>query len=173
MASHLRGIQVIEDYEALKALASKLGINATELLSVLEILHEIEYIRVIGNKRKPSKIEVLITIFEETYDLLGEKWKDDNPDEFEKKMVEIINDLSNYRVSQQEIISRYDLRSEDIDIITHIGRNGGFLDTYLGDGDSYLFSPIYMEENPQKIMKFLDSYDEKNVSLNDYFGLRE
>lgn len=163
LASHLRGIQVIEDYEALKALASKLGINATELLSVLEILHEIEYIRVIGNKRKPSKIEVLITIFEETYDLLGEKWKDDNPDEFEKKMVEIINDLSNYRVSQQEIISRYDLRSEDIDIITHIGRNGGFLDTYLGDGDSYLFSPIYMEENPQKIMKFLDSYDEKNV----------
>lgn len=163
LASHLRGIQVIEDYEALKALASKLGINATELLSVLEILHEIEYIRVIGNKRKPSKIEVLITIFEETYDLLGEKWKDDNPDEFEKKMVEIINDLSNYRVSQQEIISRYDLKSEDIDIITHIGRNGGFLDTYSGDGDSYLFSPIYMEENPQKIMKFLDSYDEKNV----------
>lgn len=164
LASHLRGIQVIEDYEALKALASKLGINATELLSVLEILHEIEYIRIIGNKRKPSKIEVLITIFEETYDLLGEKWKDDNPDEFEKKMVEIINDLSNYRVSQQEIISRYDLKSEDIDIITHIGQNGGFLDTYLGDGDNYLFSPIYMEENPQKIMKFLDSYDEKNVS---------
>jgi hypothetical protein len=29
--AYLRGIQVIEDYEALKALASKLGISATEL----------------------------------------------------------------------------------------------------------------------------------------------
>ncbi|MBP1926692.1 hypothetical protein J2Z76_002562 [Sedimentibacter acidaminivorans] len=163
LASHLRGIQVIEDYEALKALASKLGINATELLSVLEILHEIEYIRIIGNKRKPTKIEVLIKIFEETYDLLGEKWKDDKPDEFEHKMVEIINDLSNYRVSKQEIISKYDLKIKDMDIITYIGQNGGFLDSYLRDEVRYLFSPIYMEENPEKIMRFLDSYDEKNV----------
>ncbi len=163
LASHLRGIQVIEDYEALKALASKLGINATELLSVLEILHEIEFVRIIGNKRKPSKIEVLITIFEETYDLLGEKWKDDNPDEFEKKMIEIINDLSNYRVPKSEVISKYDLSNDEMDIITNIGKNGGFIDSYSGADESYLFSPIYMEENPEKIMKFLDSFDEKNV----------
>lgn len=163
LASHLRGIQVIEDYEALKALASKLGINATELHSVLEILHEIEIVRIIGNKRKPSKIEVLITIFEETYDLLGEKWKDDNPDEFEKKMIEIINDLSNYRVPKSEVISKYDLSDDEMGIITHIGKNGGFIDSYSGADESYLFSPIYMEENPEKIMKFLDSFDEKNV----------
>ena len=71
LASHLRGIQVIEDYEALIALASKLGINATELNSVLEVLHEIGYLRIIGSKRKPSKIEVLISMFEDTYNLLG------------------------------------------------------------------------------------------------------
>ena len=163
LASHLRGIQVIEDYEALKALASKLGINATELLSVLEILDEIGYIRVNGNKRKPTKIEVLITIFEDTYDLLGEKWKDDNPDEFEQKMIQIINDLSVYRVDEQEIRTKYDLRNEDMEIITHIGRNGGFLDSYVGGGKSYLFSPIYMEENPQKVLAFLDNYDEGKV----------
>lgn len=163
LASHLRGIQVIEDYEALKALASKLGINATELHSVLEVLHEIEYLRVIGNKRNPTKIEVLITIFEDTYDLLGEKWKDDNPDEFEKKMIEIIDDLSQYRVSKQKIITKYDLKNEDMELISHIGQNGGFLDSYSKDGNIYLFSPIYMEENPEKIMKFLDSYDEKSV----------
>lgn len=142
LASHLRGIQVIEDYEALKALTSKLGINATELHSVLEVLHEIEYLRVIGNKRNPTKIEVLITIFEDTYDLLGEKWKDDNPDEFEKKMIEIIDDLSQYRVSKQKIITKYDLKNEDMELISHIGQNGGFLDSYSKDGNIYLFSPI-------------------------------
>jgi hypothetical protein len=57
-------------------------------------------------------------------------------------MIEIINELSNYRASQQEIISKYDLKGEDIDIITHIGQNGGFLDSYVRDGTYYLFSPI-------------------------------
>lgn len=150
LASHLRGIQVIEDYEALKALAGKLGINATELHSVLEILNEIEYLRILGNKRKPSKIEVQITVFEDTYNLLGEKWRDDNPDEFEKKMLEIINELSQYKESERKIALRYDLNQQDMELISHIGKNGGFLDSYSKDGNTYLFSPIYMEENPKK-----------------------
>lgn len=163
LASHLRGIQVVEDYEALKALAGKLGINAIELLSVLEILDEIEYIRVIGSKRKPTKIEVLITLFEETYDLLGEKWNDDNPDEFERKMIAIINDLSDFRVPKTNIVSKYNLKDDDMELITHIGKTGGFIDSYSGNGQSFLFSPIYMEENPQKIMGFLDNYNESQV----------
>jgi hypothetical protein len=163
LASHLRGIQVVEDYEALIVLASKLGISSTELLTVLEILDEIEYIRIIGSKRRPTKIEVLISYFEETYDLLGEKWNDDNPDEFERKMIEIINDLSDYRVSEQSIISKYNLNADDMGIIMHIGKSGGFVDSYTVNGDNYLFSPIYMEENPQNIMDFLDSYDEGRV----------
>lgn len=163
LASHLRGIQVIEDYEALKALASKVGISSTELVGVLEILHEIEYVRIVGKKRRPTKIEVLITIFEETYDLLGEKWKDDNPDEFERKMIGIINDLAHFRVAEQDVISKYDLKNDDMEIIKSIGINGGFLDSYSEKGQEFLFSPIYMEENPQKIMKFLDDYDEGQV----------
>ncbi|MEY8413085.1 hypothetical protein AALB51_17850 [Lachnospiraceae bacterium 62-26] len=163
LASHLRGIQVIEDYEALKALAGKLGINATELHSVLEILNEIEYLRILGNKRKPSKIEVQITVFEDTYNLLGEKWRDDNPDEFEKKMLEIINELSQYKESERKIALRYDLNQQDMELISHIGKNGGFLDSYSKDGNTYLFSPIYMEENPKKVMSFLDSFDKENV----------
>ncbi len=163
LASHLRGIQVIEDYEALKALASKLGINSTELLSVLDILDEIEYIRIIGNKRKPTKIEVLITYFEETYERLGEKWKDDSPDEFEQKMIGIIQDLSNFRVSERDLVSRYDLKNDDLNIITHIGKNGGFIDSYFGNEQNYFFSPLYMEENPEKILSFLDNYDEDKV----------
>lgn len=163
LASHLRGIQVIEDYEALKALAGKLGINATELHSVLEILNEIEYLRIIGNKRKPSKIEVQITVFEDTYNLLGEKWRDDSPDEFEEKMLEIINELSQNRVSKQNIALKYDLNNQDMELISHIGQNGGFLDSYSKDDNVYLFSPIYMEENPKRVMEFLDSFDEKSV----------
>ena len=163
LASHLRGLQVIEDYEALKALASKLGINATELLSVLDILEEIEYIRVIGSKRNPTKIEVLITIFEKTYELLGEKWKDDNPDEFEKKIIEIINDLSTYSLRKDNLLEKYDLSKDDLEVISYIGKNGGFLENYTYNDDDYYFSPIYMEENPQKIISFLSGYEEGKV----------
>ena len=64
LASHLRGIQVVEDYDALKVLASKLGITSTELVTVLNILQEVELIRIIGSSRKPEKIEILISVFE-------------------------------------------------------------------------------------------------------------
>lgn len=163
LASHLRGIQVIENYDSLKALAGKLGINATELVSVLQILQEIEYIRVVGSKRNPTKIEVLITAFENTYNLLGEKWKDDHPDEFEQKMISIINELATFRKSKTDIIKQYCLSKDDVSIITNIGENGGFLSSYNTNGEEYLFSPIYMEENPKKILEFLDNYNEDKV----------
>lgn len=94
LASHLQGIQVVEEYDALKVLASKLGITSTELVTVLNVLQEVELIRIVGSSRKPEKIEILISVFENAYQSLGEKWKDDKPDEFERKVVEVINDLA-------------------------------------------------------------------------------
>ena len=89
LASHLQGIQVVEEYDALKVLASKLGITSTELVTVLNVLQEVELIRIVGSSRKPEKIEILISVFENAYQSLGEKWKDDKPDEIERKVVEV------------------------------------------------------------------------------------
>lgn len=73
LASHLQGIQVVEEYDALKVLASKLGITSTELVTVLNVLQEVELIRIVGSSRKPEKIEILISVFENAYQSLGEK----------------------------------------------------------------------------------------------------
>ena len=142
LASHLRGIQVIEDADALRVLASKLGISSTELITVLEILQEVELIRVIGNVRKPEKIEVLISVFEDAYQLLGEKWNEDKPDEFERKIMDLVNTLAGKSIKLSKILSEYDLKEDDYEIISHIGKAGGFLDVYKTDDEEIVYSPI-------------------------------
>lgn len=163
LASHLRGIQVVEDYDALKVLASKLGITSTELVTVLDILQEVELIRIVGSSRKPEKIEILISVFEDAYQLLGEKWKDDNPDEFERKVVQIVNDLASNSIKLSSLLDVYDLEQEDYGVISQIGVAGGFLDTFESSDEEILFSPIYMEENPKKILELLNQYKDEDV----------
>lgn len=163
LASHLRGIQVIEDADALRVLASKLGISSTELITVLEILQEVELIRVIGNVRKPEKIEVLISVFEDAYQLLGEKWNEDKPDEFERKIMDLVNTLAGKSIKLSKILSEYDLKEDDYEIISHIGKAGGFLDVYKTDDEEIVYSPIYMEENPQNVLDMLSKYKDDDV----------
>ena len=163
LASHLRGVQVIEDADALRVLASKLGISSTELITVLEILQEVELIRVIGNVRKPEKIEVLISVFEDAYQLLGEKWNEDKPDEFERKIMDLVNTLAGKSIKLSKILSEYDLKEDDYEIISHIGKAGGFLDVYKTDDEEIVYSPIYMEENPQSVLDMLSKYKDDDV----------
>lgn len=163
LASHLRGIQVIEDYDALKVLASKLGISATELVTVLDILQEIGFIKIIGSSRKAQKIEVLITMFEDAYQLLGEKWKDDNPNEFENKIIQIVNELSKKSLTHEKLVEKYDMNNEDLDFLMQIGNVGGFIDVLKNSDEKIIYSPIYMEENPQKILEVLNEYKDSDV----------
>ena len=163
LASHLRGIQIVDDYEALKVLSSKLGISSTELVTVLDILQEVELIRVIGNTRNPERIEILISVFENAYQLLGDKWRDDKPNEFEQKLVEIVNNLAKNSLKQSKLQDMYDLAKNDFDIINQIGKAGGFIDTYKCDDEDIIYSPIYMEENPQKVLEVLNQYNDDEV----------
>lgn len=163
LASHLQGIQVVEEYDALKVLASKLGITSTELVTVLNVLQEVELIRIVGSSRKPEKIEILISVFENAYQSLGEKWKDDKPDEFERKVVEVINDLASKSIKLSSLFEDYDLNQDDYGVITQIGSAGGFLDTFKSNEVEILFSPIYMEENPKKILEMLNKYKDEDV----------
>ncbi len=165
LASHLRGVQVVEKFDGLIVLASKLGISSTELQPVLEILHEIEYINIIGPKRNPTRIEVLISKFDTTFDRLGETWKNCNPIEFEQKAVGLVNNLTKSCINENDIMENYDIGETELDTMFQIGKQGGFLDEFENETtkERVLFSPIYMEENPSRVMKFLANQDESTV----------
>ncbi|MBC9786565.1 hypothetical protein H1S01_19100 [Heliobacterium chlorum] len=163
LASHLRGVQVIDSFEGLVALAGKLRITSVELPQVLQILDEIRYINIVGPKRKPDKIEVLIDRFEVTYDRLGEKWKTEDPVEFEKKMIQVINDLTSNSLPIEKVRNDYNIK-DDISIMLEIGEQSGLLRTFQNpDGDTYLFSPLFMEENPQRILSFMNNYKDEQI----------
>lgn len=57
----------------------------------------------------------------------------------------------------------YDLNQDDYGVITQIGSAGGFLDTFKSNEVEILFSPIYMEDNPKKILEMLNKYKDEDV----------
>ncbi|OMI24845.1 hypothetical protein BTA31_20800 [Bacillus haynesii] len=165
LASHLRGIHVIENFDGLVVLASKLKIQFAELISILNILEDIRYIRIKGSKNRPSKIEVLLDKFDTTYERLGEFWKHSSPQEFEQQTIEIIDRLSKFSLSPRKLRTDFDLDQNNIDNLLFIGKEGGFIDSFTNQNteEQVIFSPIYMEENSSQIMNFLSQYDEKEV----------
>ncbi|WP_026679362.1 hypothetical protein [Fictibacillus gelatini] len=166
LASHLRGVQVIENFEGLITLASKLGISAIELEKVLEILDDIRYINIIGSKDQPDRIEVLLSKFQTTYERLGEKWETHKPAEFEQKMVQMINELSKGVKLINSLTDQYDLSEQEFDALMDIGSQGGLINTFEGtrSGEKVLYSPIYMEENPEQVINLISKYSEAEVS---------
>lgn len=55
----------------------------------------------------------MISAFENTYDLLGEKWLDDKPSEFERKIVEVVNELSSKSISINKLKQQYDIDNNE------------------------------------------------------------
>lgn len=165
LATHLRGLQVIENYDGLIALASKLGISAIELESILSTLDEIEYVRVIGSKQNPDRVEVLLSNFQTTYERLGEQWELSNPAEFEQKMVSIISKLSSEAIHKNQFNTTYDLNEAESSLIMDLGTQGGLIGSYSNPSTGYemFYSPIYMEENPQDVISLISKFPDKDV----------
>ena len=55
----------------------------------------------------------MISAFENTYDLLGEKWLDDKTSEFERKIVEVVNELSSKSISINKLKQQYDIDNNE------------------------------------------------------------
>lgn len=166
LASHLRGLQVIENYEGLITLASKLGISSIELEKVLEILNEIEYIRTIGSTDQPDRVEVLLSKFQTTYERLGEKWESQNPAEFEQKMIQLIDELSSGVMPVSSLPDDYDLNAGELSSLMDLGTQGGLISTFDGisAGEKMIYSPLFMEENPAQVVELLSKF--KQVEVN-------
>lgn len=166
LASHLRGIQVIDNYEGLITMASKLGITSIELEKVLEILNDIEYVRTIGSTDQPDRVEVRLNTFQTTYERLGEKWETQNPAEFEVKMVGLINELSRGVRKASSLEHDYDMKTIEYSNLMDLGTQGGLISTFdsASTGEKMIFSPIYMEENPEKVVELIAKYNEVEVN---------
>lgn len=165
VCSLVEAFQVVDNYESLIVAAGELGIDNNLLEKTLIELQEIEFIRVIKNNDIIKKIEVTIPSLQDRYEILGERFETLKPSEIENKTIQLLDDLAEIPVKVADLANTYDIDDNELRIIKDLGENAGFLDEYTSQNDKekVFFSPIYWDENPNKIMNLCDKYTSNEV----------
>ena len=79
LATHLKGLNYVDDLQALTFLAAELGISGIELTYVLNELQEVDFATVIRSGTTTKRIELRIPELRNSYESLGERWLQLNP----------------------------------------------------------------------------------------------
>ena len=162
----IKGQDVITKPEILLIAAGEMGISADTVDKALGELEEIGYITVHRTGGEISKIEERVPLLEDQYSQIGEKWQGSSPTEIERATLEIIDDLMVAPQREREIIKKHGIDNKAFTLISDVGKSGSFYKNYKSpvDGSSIGYSPLYHDENPEKIMALFDKYPEEDVS---------
>lgn len=165
VCSLVEPFQVVDNYDNLIVAAGEVGIDDNLLEKALRELQEMEFIRVIKSGEQIKKIEVSLPSLQGRYEILGERYEQLNPSDIENKTIEILDDLAEIPVKTIDLLSRYDIDDNEFTIIKDLGMSAGFLDDYKSENDAedVLFSPIYWDENPEKIITLSNKYSSNSV----------
>ena len=178
IANIIKGQDVISNYDFLLAAAGELRIQADTLEKALGELEEIGYVTLHRSGGEITKVEERVPLLEEQYDAIGEKWRNSNPSNIEKSTITLIDDLMVAPQRERLLISKYGFDNKAFQIIKDVGKTGAFYASYNSpvDGTTVGYSPLYHDENPEKIMKLFERFASEDVSkkireIRNYQGL--
>lgn len=178
IANLIKGQDVISNYDFLLAAAGELRIQADTLEKALGELEEIGYVTLYRSGGEITKVEERVPLLEEQYDAIGEKWRDSNPSDIEKSAITLIDDLMVAPQRERLLISKYGFDNKTFQVIKDVGKTGAFYASYNSpvDGSTIGYSPLYHDENPEKIMKLFERFPSEDVSkkireIRNYQGL--
>ncbi|OGP26911.1 MAG: hypothetical protein A2038_11040 [Deltaproteobacteria bacterium GWA2_57_13] len=180
LAIHIRGTDVIDDYKRLEYIGSQFGIDSLVLPSVLNVLEELEWVRVEGKGAK-RKVEESVPFFRDIYSAAGKYFLNTNPGEVEQGTITVCDSLALSPMTEYDLRKRTGLDSKAYQMIHDIGASGKFIDEYRSERDkvAILYSPLYWVEHPQKLeamYELLKQFGADHVynvlkKIRDYQGL--
>lgn len=179
LAMHLKGLNYIDNIRALKYMAGELGVTSFEFEPVLKELQEIEFIRILKSAHDIRKIEISIPELRTGYEDLGKRWRDIKPTEIEEKTVALVDSISTIPIEVNKVKPVFRLDDKQFAIISNIGKQGTFLEIYkIPDGSDIVYSPILVDENPEKLYSFTKKHSGAKVSklisqIQQYQGVPE
>ncbi|UXY33166.1 hypothetical protein [Streptomyces sp. HUAS TT20] len=153
LAALIRGQEVIDNAQALRALAAEqLDVNPFAFDPVIDALAELGLVE--GVQRSGGKITRFtesIPYYDDLYDRLGTAWRERGPSEVEQQMVLLVDHLSHGPTPQEEVADRASLDSKALNDLLVVGESAELVKRIqLPDGD-VLYSPFFGFENPQVI----------------------
>ncbi|MEJ7567991.1 MAG: hypothetical protein WKF41_06970 [Gaiellaceae bacterium] len=161
LAVNLRGLDVVEDANALRQIAAQeLGVESLAFDSVIGVLEEAGMVRV--RRPSPSKVQIdeNVPYHQNLYELLGKIWDERAPSELERETVGLVNALA--EAPRELEVVQEEIPEADLRPILAVGESTQLVKTLkLSDGTQLLYSPFFVFENPT-VMK--DIYEHHEVA---------
>lgn len=180
LAAHIRGANVIDDYQRLQYMATELGIDPLALPTVLELLEDMTWVRVEKSGLSIKRVDETVPIFSDIYKECGKYFRENGIlTEVELTTLTTCDALAVVPATEESMIKRYGFDREAFRTAVDVGRSGKLIADYKSQtGESVMYSPLYWVENPgsvESIFILLRKYGAEEVeealrSLRDAQG---
>ncbi|HHT7129926.1 hypothetical protein ORM83_08360 [Bacillus cereus] len=157
----LKNVRGVINQEQFTYLTSNIGIDRYASSHYLRELQEIEFINVASGKIENSIPATSLTIFES----IGERLASYHPSELEIQHFELMNNVAEMPSKIVDLYEKLDVNAKNMKLFKSIGCGCGYLDSYVSPADAkeILYSPIYWEENPNKLFELIDKFQHDRV----------
>lgn len=151
LALHIRGLPLIE-YDLLKLVASTmLGIPRLAVDRIVELLAEIEFVRITREGKRIKAVLPTVPYFEQLYEGIGDYFETvAKPDEFEELTLEIVDRLAGAPHNVDSLAGKIGVTGSDrksFDDSIDLGTQGSFLISRRARAKTVLLNPTYFSEN--------------------------
>jgi len=168
IATTIKDHEVINDLTPFYAAAGELKIEKPMAKEALSHLEELGFVRLQYHTghRDIKRIDVIVPETQKIYHDFGDFFKSENKSNLSSKAVEILDKLSAFPHKEKEVISSLDIDIREYDQIKDVCTSASLLDSYTSptDSESVLYSPLYWDDNPEKIFELLKKH-QSNVLL--------
>lgn len=175
----LSGLQVVR-YQPLVGAAGEIGVDDALLDKVLRELEEMDEIRFVQERSGNHRVEPKLKRFEDTYEVIGQRWRDNKPTHVEDAAVYVLDRLALCPMYESDVRETLDISDDDFEILRNVMQSCGVVDAYVSpaNGRTILISPLYWEDNPQKFFELQDIHGAEDVTeamerVRSYQGLPE
>lgn len=180
IASVIKDHEVIKDMTPFYAAAGELKISRALAKEGLYHLEALGFVRLkkTSQRQDISRIDITVPSLSKIYTDFGDYFESQNQSILAASTVSIIEKLSQFPHKEKDIVSQIGISPKDYDVIKDIGKTISIMDTYQSkkDSESVIYSPIYWDDNPEKIFEILETHSSENLSealqiIRKYQGL--
>ncbi|PTP82934.1 MULTISPECIES: hypothetical protein [Vibrio] len=147
LAVHLRGLPEVE-YEVLRKVSDYyFSIPSLALKGALEILADIEYVKLHTSGRTIQKVMPQVPRFKDLYEGVGDYFTFADMNEHEQATLVILSKLQSKPENRSRILTSTGINNELLGSCLKIGEHGNYLKEYRKRGKDILASPFYFADN--------------------------
>lgn len=148
LAVHIRGLGEIP-YEVLRKVSDYyFDIPSAALKPVLEVLAEIEFVRLVQREKRIVTVIPEVPQFEDVYGILGDySAAEQTLNEHEQATLAILMELYNKPENRERLLNTTAIETPVFDRVIRIGETGGLVRSHRARGRTILVSPFYFADN--------------------------